>query len=116
MAGLVHRVFKQILSAVIFICASSLAFGEGDRLLLDIIQQEPPNTVEGLPRPHQGMTQQEVRDAFGEPVQVTGPVGKPAITRWEYGEFLVIFEGASVVRAVPKPASQTPAGAVAGQE
>jgi len=42
-------------------------------------------------RPHRGMTMDEVRQQFGEPMESRGPVGDPPITTWNYGDFIVVF-------------------------
>lgn len=63
-------------------------------------------------RPHRGQTMAGVEARFGAPASRRGPVGKPPITRWEYSEFYVVFEGTHVLHSVLKPTpgdSPTPA-------
>lgn len=98
------------------LCGGNVLAAEADKLLIEVIQKEPPNSVQGLPRPTSGMTQTEVREAFGTPVTSVGPVGKPPITRWEFEQFVVIFEDDRVIRAVPKFKPTNTAPAVAAQE
>lgn len=49
-----------------------------------------------------GKEQNQVTEEFGEPLGVEGPVGEPAITRWEYTEFYVFFENNRVLHTVSK--------------
>jgi len=42
--------------------------------------------------PKKGMTQDRVKELFGEPLKMMAPVGEPPITRWEYEKFTVFFE------------------------
>lgn len=61
--------------------------------------------------PGRGMRMQSVQERFGAPAGVSGPVGEPPITRWDYDGFVVIFEHNRVIHAVekherpPRPAS-----------
>jgi len=75
---------------------------QADVLLLEGIAKEPPNTLEGMPRPRTGMTSKRVREIFGKPKKISEPVGKPPITRWEYARFYVIFESGHVINSVMK--------------
>lgn len=50
--------------------------------------------------PAQGMTMTAVEASFGTPRQISGPVGRPAITRWVYDGFVVVFERNRVIRSV----------------
>ncbi|MGM0449798.1 MAG: hypothetical protein ACQERE_03145 [Pseudomonadota bacterium] len=55
--------------------------------------------------PRRGEHMDSVRSRFGEPEASRGPVGEPPITRWQYPEFVVIFEGQSVIDSVTEPDS-----------
>ncbi|RMG51426.1 MAG: hypothetical protein D6717_12900 [Gammaproteobacteria bacterium] len=55
-------------------------------------------------RPQRGMTMDQVRERFGEPAESRGPVGDPPITTWNYGDFIVVFEGKYVLHTVNKSA------------
>lgn len=50
--------------------------------------------------PHRGMTMEQVKQNFGEPVKVIAAVGKPPISRWIYDGFVVYFENNHVVHAL----------------
>ena len=52
--------------------------------------------------PHNSQTQEEVREKFGEPLKEAEPVGTPAITKWEYDKFTVVFENDRVIHTVLK--------------
>mgnify|MGYP006367149833 CR=1 FL=1 len=69
----------------------------------------------GRPVPSRGMSMDEVRARFGEPVSVAGPVGgdrpqHPPITRWNYAEFSVYFERSLVIDSVINRVSETEKG------
>jgi len=52
-----------------------------------------------LARPSRGITMDEVQKRFGEPVKRYPTVGTPPITRWDYKDFAVVFEGNLVIDA-----------------
>lgn len=69
-------------------------------LLIDAIEQAPANAPGALPRPDRGMTMQQVRAKFGEPVREHPWVGDPPITRWDYADYSVFFEHEYVLESV----------------
>ncbi|GAA5444646.1 hypothetical protein Misp06_02836 [Microbulbifer sp. NBRC 101763] len=50
-----------------------------------------------------GMKKNDVTTRLGEPLSIKGPIGEPAITRWEYTDFYVFFEQDTVLHTVVKP-------------
>ena len=50
--------------------------------------------------PGRAWTQAKVQENFGSPLSRRGPVGDPAITVWNYGEFSVYFENDRVLHSV----------------
>lgn len=50
--------------------------------------------------PTRGMPMDNVRDLFGDPRNVHGPVGDPPITRWDFDGFSVYFEHRLVLHSV----------------
>jgi len=52
--------------------------------------------------PVRGATMARVQEVFGAPQSVSGPVGDPPITRWDYGNFVVVFEHNRVIHSVEK--------------
>ncbi|MDX1457857.1 MAG: hypothetical protein R3276_09720 [Marinobacter sp.] len=53
--------------------------------------------------PRTGQSQESVRATFGAPQQMSGPVGEPPISQWQYPEFTVYFEYDHVIHTVLKP-------------
>ena len=58
------------------------------------------NSVLAADLPAQGKSMASVLKQFGTPVQKTGPVGRPPITRWVYNDFTVVFEYKHVVHSM----------------
>ena len=56
--------------------------------------------------PVRGATMDRVQQLFGPPNSVNGPVGEPPITRWNYDQFVVVFEHNRVIHSVAR--HQTP--------
>ena len=54
--------------------------------------------------PARGMSMERVQSRFGAPRSVSGPVGDPPITRWDYQDFVVVFEHRFVIHSVEKSA------------
>lgn len=68
-----------------------------------------PAAVLAAEVPQRGMSEARVRADFGSPSSVRGPVGSPAITRWNYDGFSVYFEnGITLHTVVDRPASAAP--------
>lgn len=55
-----------------------------------------------LDRPKNGMSRDQVRAHFGEPLNTTAPVGDPPIASWEYADYYVYFEYDLVLHTVLK--------------
>ena len=49
-----------------------------------------------------GKKQDQVTQELGEPINIQGPIGEPAISRWEYADFFVYFEYDRVLHTVAK--------------
>lgn len=54
--------------------------------------------------PARGMSMERVQTRFGAPLSVSGPIGDPPITRWDYQDFVVVFEHRLVIHSVEKSA------------
>jgi hypothetical protein len=54
----------------------------------------------GVETPQRGISMDAVKAKFGEPANTSGPVGNPAITKWFYPNFVVVFENDKVLHAV----------------
>lgn len=81
-----------------------------DRVEVPVGQQSGDREVGSVP--NNGMTQQAVRERFGQPQNRKAPVGDPPISSWEYDEYVVYFEHDRVLRAVVKHRPQ--AGTASG--
>jgi hypothetical protein len=51
-------------------------------------------------KPKRGITMTQVEAKFGAPTSKHDAVGKPPITRWDYPNFSVFFEGDRVIDSV----------------
>jgi len=57
--------------------------------------------------PRRGEAKDSVKNRFGAPEAVRGPVGEPPITRWQYPRFEVVFEKDWVIHTVVEPDSNS---------
>ena len=73
-----------------------------DSLVIPDISRPPSQAPNDIPRPSRSMTMEQVREQFGEPLSVEGPVGDPPITRWIYDNYVVHFEHEYVIHTVIK--------------
>ena len=87
---------------IILFCCFMTAPALSDSLVIPDISTQPQNAPDSAARPARAMTMDQVRDQFGAPMQVVGPVGNPPITRWFYGKFIVTFESEYVIHYVAK--------------
>lgn len=49
-----------------------------------------------------GLKKDQVTARLGDPIGIQGPVGEPAISRWEYADFYVYFESDVALHTVKK--------------
>ena len=56
--------------------------------------------LKASPRPKRGSKPEQVRSEFGEPLNIQAASGEPPITRWDYENFSVYFEGDTVIHSV----------------
>jgi hypothetical protein len=61
-------------------------------LFADVLLIEEVRQAGRMDVPENGMTTQDVRARFGDPVKVHDAIGDPPITRWEYQRWSVYFE------------------------
>ena len=50
--------------------------------------------------PGNGLSQSEIRERWGQPLDRVPPVGNPPIARWTYEDFIVYFERDRVISTV----------------
>lgn len=99
--------YKKVSSGLIAI-TTTLVLGaatvvpvQADEVAVPVMNQADRSTAQNLPQ--NGQTQDAVRARLGAPQNITGPVGDPPISTWEYPEFIVYFEGQNVIHTVLKP-------------
>ncbi|MDI9245682.1 hypothetical protein [Marinobacter sp. CHS3-4] len=71
-----------------------------EELKMSVKSQTQRSLQQDLPR--NGLSESSVRNAWGDPQSITGPVGEPPITQWHYENFVVYFEGNRVIHSVLK--------------
>jgi len=86
----------RILAALLCGCAAAGTAVADTVLVNDQVQVRASQ----LDRPKSGSTMGEVEKHFGAPLTRHPTVGKPPITRWDYGAFSVFFEHDRVIHAV----------------
>lgn len=52
--------------------------------------------------PATGMSQDSVRNRWGAPQDMKGPIGEPPISQWHYPDFIVYFEHDRVLHSVAR--------------
>lgn len=65
-----------------------------------LLMNGKPMVVELSDQPARGMHERTVLSRFGEPVTRHGAVGEPPISRWDYSDYSVFFEGPFVIHTV----------------
>ncbi len=99
--GKSHPLTQCLLSLLMILGGSLLSAGaSAEQVRIPIGQQGDRQAVE---RPTLGMDMDMVRNRFGEPEQRFPARGEPPISRWEYPQFTVYFEGSVVLHSVLKP-------------
>ncbi|MGH8502116.1 MAG: hypothetical protein ACREVE_06505 [Gammaproteobacteria bacterium] len=74
--------------------------------LADIIRLpgSDPEVVQLRDGPRRGMAKDQVQQRYGKPANRAPAVGEPPISRWDYPDYSVYFEGEHVLHAVARPA------------
>lgn len=85
--------------AIAFAFIGFLSPASADVLRIPIGQQQA-DTRASLPVT--GTSKAQVEQGYGNPTERSGPVGEPAIYRWDYPEFTVYFENDRVIHSVVK--------------
>lgn len=60
-----------------------------------------PLALQGDSFPEKGLDMEQVKAQFGSPLKENPAIGKPAIIRWDYGDYSVYFENQFVIHSVP---------------
>ena len=87
---------KTLFALAIICLLGALPAARADVLIIEKLEAAK------IEMPMRGATMERVRQLFGAPESVSGPVGDPPITRWNYGNFVVVFEHNRVIHSVAK--------------
>ena len=84
------------------IVVGSLALGATAPVLAETLAIDGQVTIKpvNVETPKRGSSMEAVEARFGAPSNKSGPVGSPAITKWFYPNFVVVFENDKVLHAV----------------
>jgi hypothetical protein len=61
---------------------------------------QDPEVVQLDNMPPRGMTKNQIRARYGEPLKQSPTVGRPPISSWDYADYTVYFEYDRVLHAV----------------
>jgi hypothetical protein len=91
-----------MLARTLKIAAATLVLGITAPAMSETLAIDGQVTVKpsGIETPQRGSSMDAVQAKFGEPSNKSGPVGSPAITKWFYPNFVVVFENDKVLHAV----------------
>jgi hypothetical protein len=90
----------NIIAIAAFLAAVPVA--GADVLIIDKVEEARTEM------PPRGMTMELVQSRFGPPQSSSGPVGQPPITRWDYANFVVVFEHRHVIHSIERRARPAP--------
>lgn len=93
-------IMKQLLPtrfSLLLALALLPAVATAETILIPVGQQTATSAV---PTPEKGMSMASVEARFGEPAQRFPATGQPPISRWAYEQFVVYFEGDTVIHSV----------------
>ncbi len=91
-----------MLARTLKISVAVLALGAVAPVMAETLAIDGQVTIKpaGIETPQRGISMEAVQAKFGEPSNKSGPVGSPAITKWFYPNFVVVFENDKVLHAV----------------
>ena len=91
-----------MLARTLKIAVAALSLGATAPLLAETLAIQGQVTIKpsGIETPQRGSSMTAVEARFGAPANKSGPVGNPAITKWFYPNFVVVFEHDKVLHSV----------------
>ena len=91
-----------MLARTLKVSVAALALGAVAPVMAETLAINGEVTIKpsGVETPQRGLTMTAVEARFGAPANKSGPVGNPAITKWFYPNFVVVFENDRVLHAV----------------
>lgn len=107
---MMHSIAKVIIRCSVASVMSLLMGGAAlsaysDTIEVPIGQQAPDKWT--MDRPVTGMSKDQVKSFFGDPIETKAAVGDPPISRWIYEDFVVYFEYDHVIHSVLKNSGDT---------
>ena len=87
---------KTLFALAAFLVLAAAPAAQADVLIIEKLEADK------IEMPVRGATMARVEQLFGAPKSVSGPVGEPPITRWDYDKFVVVFEYNRVIHSVAK--------------
>jgi len=94
----IRRALPVGICAGLAACATLTAFAVRAETI--VVNDKVMVRESSIERPHGGMKMEQVEQKFGQPAKRYPTVGKPPITRWDYPQFSVFFEGDRVIHSV----------------
>lgn len=96
----IKRVLTSTLATALFLTLAPVSGAFAEDLRVPVGSQADRG-AQNVPRV--GTTQASVKASWGQPAAIEGPIGQPPITQWNYGNFVVYFEGDRVIHSVLTP-------------
>jgi hypothetical protein len=93
---------KTLYTLTIAALLAAIPVAAADVLIIDRLEEARTEM------PPRGMTMDLVQSRFGAPQARSGPVGEPPITRWDYADFVVVFEHRHVIHSIERRARPAP--------
>ena len=92
---------KLIITAIA-ICFSFVGVMLAQAEVIKLLVGSQASEKHQLTRPTNGVTREQVKAQFGEPVNIVEPIGEPPISSWEYADYFVFYEYNIVLHTVLK--------------
>ncbi len=90
----------QVLVSLLCLSAAGLVHTTRAHAALEVDDGKVAVIPSATPQPARGALMKTVEKQFGAPAEKHPTVGKPPITRWDYPNFSVFFEGDRVIDSV----------------
>jgi hypothetical protein len=90
----------HVLVSLLCLSAAGLARSAPAHAALEVDDGKVAVMPSTTPQPARGALMKTVEKQFGAPAEKHPTVGKPPITRWDYPNFSVFFEGDRVIDSV----------------
>ncbi|MGC8119196.1 hypothetical protein [Marinobacter sp. VGCF2001] len=94
--------YRNVLAAAMLataVCAGTAPMVHAEELKVPVGSQADRSQIS---LPANGMSENSVRNRWGAPADIRGPVGQPPISQWHYQNFVVYFENNRVLHSVVK--------------